>query len=104
MSRQITSVMQDAGHLNDAVIAAAIEKKVARVLHRRAAHPRTAQGNVIGPCAFNHDLRTFFRARPLMVRFNVKQRLTDEGSVTERCVYPEFLETPFHDGGNVAAR
>ena len=59
VARQIAAIVKDASHFDYAVVTAAIEKKMARLLHPCAAHSGPAQRNVVSPRAFGHDLRTF---------------------------------------------
>src|ERR1039458_9043274 len=103
MALEVAAIVKNAGHLDHAIFAAAIKKKMAGLLRRCAAHPAPAEFQVIRPRALDHDLGPFFRAWPLGVGSDIEQRLPDEGTVAQRRGLSEFLEAPFHDGGYVAA-
>src|SRR5438105_1566049 len=69
MPLDVAAVVKNAGHLDHAIVAAAIQEKMARLLHPYAAHFLPAEFQVIRARALDHHLGPFFRARPLGFRF-----------------------------------
>ena len=104
MAIQIARVMKNAGHFNYAVFAAAIEKKMTRLLHAWAAHAAPAELQVISPRPFDHNFWPLFRAWPLGVFANIADGLLDERSITRRCGFAEFQFAPSQNLTNILPR
>src|ERR1017187_4486969 len=90
MALEVAAIVKTAGHLDRAILAAAIKKKMAGPGYRSAAPPAPAEFQVIRPRALDHDLGPFFRAWPLGVGSDIEQRLPDEGTVAQRRGISEF--------------
>ena len=80
---KVAPIMKDAGNLDYAIGAAAIQKEMARFLHAWAAYPAPAE-------------------LPLIIGIDIANGLLEEGFVAQSRRRPEFPEAPFHDGGDVA--
>lgn len=78
---EITAIVKDAGHFDDAVLTAAIEKEMSRFLDSCASRSGPAQRKMVRPCPFDQEVGTCLRAWPLRVSFEIEQRVPDEGPV-----------------------
>ena len=65
MAPEVAAVVENAGYLDHAVGAAAVEEKMPGLFDAGAACPAPAQRNVVGPRAPDHDLGALLRAWPL---------------------------------------
>jgi hypothetical protein len=63
--------VEDMGHFNNAVFAAAIEKEMSRTLHPWTAHSGSAQRKVVSPRAPDHDLGSVSRSWTLGIGSDV---------------------------------
>jgi hypothetical protein len=81
MALQIPVMVENASHLDHAILAAAIEEEMPGLFHARTARPGPAEFEGPGARPFDHDLRPLFRAWPLRIRSDVAQRLQDKGLV-----------------------
>jgi hypothetical protein len=61
MAFEVAAIVEDTGHFNNAVFAAAIEKEMSRILHPWTAHAGSAQRKVVSPRAPDHDLGSLSR-------------------------------------------
>ena len=62
MSVLILAIVKDADHLDCSVLAATVEKEMARLLHNGTGDSGSTHRKVVGPSTFDQYLWTFLRA------------------------------------------
>jgi hypothetical protein len=95
VTSQIAAIVKDASHLDYAIFAAAIKKKMPGLFHSEAVHSAPAEFKVIGPRALDHDVRTFLRIGPFGIISNVAALTPKEFHNVE----PQLYQIP---GGSVS--
>lgn len=101
MPCQISRVMENARDLYN-IAATAVDQKVPRLFHARAAHSVPTERKMVRSRAFDHDLRTFLRSGTLGIAANVTQGLRHERGIAQRRGFAEFFPAPFQNADRVA--
>jgi hypothetical protein len=81
MTLQIQALVENASHLDHAILAPAIENETPGFFHSRIAHSGPAECEMPGARPFDHDLRPPFRARPLRIGSDIVQSLLNKGLI-----------------------
>jgi len=89
--------MENARHFDRALVTPAIDKKMTRRLHVWAAHPAAAEFQVMGPRAFDHNVRSLLGAWALGIDSDIADGLLNQRLIARYGVLSKFLAGPIQD-------